>query len=126
MLWCSLLNTQLPNKLHQSTECYPGLLKMPATETDETLGRTTFRTRPKSPKKPQQPIFFLQNFENGFKHESLSVCACLTFASGKQVYLFDQRLCWGKRSGHVSGSCKKRWLSFSVLKRIVCLQLLVS
>ena len=33
--------------------CCP--LKMPATETGETLGRRTFRTRPKSPKNPQQP-----------------------------------------------------------------------
>ena len=38
----------------QSTECCP--LKMPATETGETLGRTTFRTWPKSPKNPQQPL----------------------------------------------------------------------
>ena len=30
-------------------------LKMPATEAGETLGRTTFRTRPKSKKNPQQP-----------------------------------------------------------------------
>ena len=28
---------------------------MPATETGETLGRSTFRTRPRSPKNPQQP-----------------------------------------------------------------------
>ena len=27
-----------------------------ATETGETLGRTTFRTWPKSPKNPQQPL----------------------------------------------------------------------
>ena len=30
--------------------------KMPATENGEILGRTTFRTRPKSPKNPQQPL----------------------------------------------------------------------
>ena len=42
----------LPSQLHQSTECGP--LKIPATETGEILGRTTFRTRPKSPKNPQQ------------------------------------------------------------------------
>ena len=54
--WADLtaVNTQLPNKLHQSTECCP--LKIPATETGETSGRTTFRTRPKSPKSPQQPL----------------------------------------------------------------------
>ena len=33
-----------------------GPLKMPATETGETSGRTTFRTRPKSPKDPEQPL----------------------------------------------------------------------
>ena len=38
----------------QSTECCP--LKMPATETVETSGRTTFRTQPKSPKNPPQPL----------------------------------------------------------------------
>ena len=31
-------------------------LKMPATDTGKTLGRTTFRTRPKTPKNPQQPL----------------------------------------------------------------------
>ena len=41
-----------PSQLHQSTECCP--LEMPATETGEMLGRTTFRTWPKSPKNPQQ------------------------------------------------------------------------
>ena len=35
--------------------CYSSPLKMPATETGETSGRSTFRTRPKSPKNPQQP-----------------------------------------------------------------------
>ena len=30
-------------------------LKMPATETGETLGKTTVRTQPRSPKNPQQP-----------------------------------------------------------------------
>ena len=46
----------LPNVLPVSvagTLCCP--LKMPATETGETLGRTTFRTQPKSLKNPQQP-----------------------------------------------------------------------
>ena len=37
----------------QSSDSCP--LKMLATETGETLGRTTFRTRPKSPKNPPQP-----------------------------------------------------------------------
>ena len=37
-------------------ECYSCPLKMPATETGEMLGRTTFRTWPKSPKNPQQPL----------------------------------------------------------------------
>ena len=34
----------------------PVPLKMPATETGKTSGRTTFRTRPKSLKNPQQPL----------------------------------------------------------------------
>ena len=46
--YLTAINTPLPSKLHQSTECCP--LKMPATETCETLGRKTFRTWPKSPK----------------------------------------------------------------------------
>ncbi|XP_072851402.2 coiled-coil domain-containing protein 170 isoform X9 [Pogona vitticeps] len=37
----------------QTNICCP--LKMPATETGETLGRTTFRTQPKNLKNPQQP-----------------------------------------------------------------------
>ena len=45
----------------QSTECCP--LKMPGTETGETLGTTTFRTRPKSPKNPQQPIGHIAAFQ---------------------------------------------------------------
>ena len=35
--------------------CTPVPPKMPATETGETAGRTTFRTWPKSTKNPQQP-----------------------------------------------------------------------
>ena len=44
----------------QSTGCCP--LKMPATETGETSGRTTFRTQPKSPKNPEQPLQMLLTF----------------------------------------------------------------
>ena len=44
----------------QSTEYRP--LKMLATETGEMLGRTIFRTWPKSPKNPQQPLAHLYNF----------------------------------------------------------------
>ena len=47
-----------------STVCCP--LKMPATETGEMLGKTTFRTRPRSPKNPQQP--FSQKFEKAGGH----------------------------------------------------------
>ena len=54
--YLTAINTALPSQLHQSTGCCP--LKMPATETGEMLGRTTFRTWPKSPKNPEQPFFF--------------------------------------------------------------------
>ena len=44
---------------NSQTNCTRAHLKMPATETGETLGRTIFRTQPKSLKNPQQPILFL-------------------------------------------------------------------
>ena len=39
--------------IFRNKKCGPR--KMSATETGKTSGRTTFRTRPKSPKNPQQP-----------------------------------------------------------------------
>ena len=55
-LFGRVLKVVLPNNspvsvAGEGTECC--FLKMPATETGETLGRTTFRTRPRSPKNPQ-------------------------------------------------------------------------
>ena len=45
------------------TECYSCPLKMSATETGETLGRTTFRTWPKSPKTPTTTNIYYVSIE---------------------------------------------------------------
>ena len=71
-LFGRVLNVILPNVSPGSVSviCH---LKMLATETGETLGRTTFRTQPKSPKNPQQPLdpgceSLRENYENNYKN----------------------------------------------------------
>ena len=71
--YLTAINTALPSQLHQSTECCP--LKMPTTETGETLGRTTFRTQPKSSKNPQQPTILCLRWSEKGEGEARNVGA---------------------------------------------------
>ena len=106
------INTIQQTPTEHGQGSYSSPLKMPATETGKTSRRTTFRTRPKSPKNLQQPLAVALDVTQldslGFM-EQLWLCLISTHASFivYAAYLFQQILF--SKKGLPSNRVKGPW-----------------